>query len=91
MLLNLSAAFDTTDHEILLHRLHHVFEFGDTVLSWFESYLDNRTQIVTVHGKPTTPASLRHSVPQGLFLGPIFIILYTQPLSNVIKHYPVLH
>ena len=34
--LNLSAVFDTIDHEILLHRLHNVFGFGGTVLSWFQ-------------------------------------------------------
>ena len=51
VLLDLSAAFDTIDYEILLHRLHNVFGFGNTVLSWFQSYLENRTQTVVVHGK----------------------------------------
>ena len=46
VLLDLSAAFDTTDHEILLHRLHNVFGFGNIVLSWFQLYLENRTQTV---------------------------------------------
>ena len=91
VLLDLSAAFDTTDHEILLHRLHNVFGFGNTVLSWFQSYLENRTQTVVVHGKHSTPGSLRYGVPQGSVLGPILFILYTQPLSNVIQHYPVFH
>ena len=63
VLLDLSAAFDTIDHEILLHRFHHVFRFGDTVLSWFKSYLENLTQTVVVHGKHSTPASLRYGVP----------------------------
>ena len=68
-----------------------MFGFGDTVLSWFQSYLENRTQTVVVHRKHSTPASLRYGVPQGSVLGPIFFILYTQPLSNVIQHYPVFH
>ena len=77
VLLNLSAAFDTTDHEILPHRLHNVFGFGHTVLSWIQSYLENQTQTVVVHGKHSTPASLRYGVPQQSVLGPILFILYT--------------
>ena len=84
VLLDLFAAFDTIDHEILLHWLHNVFGFGDNVLSWFQSYLEN-------HGKHSTPASLRYGVPQGSVLGPILFILYTQPLSNVIQHYQVFY
>ena len=91
VLLDLSAAFDTIDHAILLHRLHNVFGFGDTVQSWFQSYLENRTQTIVLHGKHSTSASLRYDVPQGSVLGPILFILYTQPLSNVIQHYPVFH
>ena len=91
VLLDLSAAFNAIDHEILLHRLHNVFGFGDTVLSWFQSYLENRTQTVVVHGKHSTPASFRYGVPQGSVLVPILFILYTQPLSNVIQHYPIFY
>ena len=91
VLLDLTAAFDTIDHKILLHRLHNVFGFGDTVPSWFQSYFENRAHTVVVHGKHSTPASLRYGVPQGSVLGPILFIIYTQPLSNVIKHYPVFH
>ena len=87
VLLDLSAAFDIIDHEILLHRLHNVFGFGNTVLCWFQ----HKTQTVVLHGKHSTPASLRYGVPQGSVLGPILFILYTQPLSNVLKHYPVFH
>ena len=77
VLLELSAAFDTIDHEILLHRLHNVFGFGDTVLSWFQSYLENRTQTVAAHGKHLTRAPLHYGVPQGSVLGQILFILYT--------------
>ena len=91
VLLSFVIYLHSIDHEILLHRLHNVFGFGNTVLSWFQSYLENRTQTVVVHGKHSTPASLRYGVPQGSVLGPILFILYTQPLSNVIQHYPVFH
>ena len=56
------------------------------MLFWFQSYLENRTQTVAVHGKHSTPASLRYGVPQGSVLAPILLILYIQPLSNVMKH-----
>ena len=76
VLLDLSVAFDTSDQEIF-YIVFIMFGFRDTVLSWFQSYLENRTQTVVVHEKHSTPASLRCGVPQGSVLGPILFILYT--------------
>ena len=61
------------------------------MLTWFQSYLEDRTQTVAVYGKHLTPAPLRYAVPQGSFLEPMLFILYTQTLSNVIKHNPVFY
>ena len=90
-LLDLSAAFDTIDHDILLHRLQHVFGIQNIALQWFKSYLVNRTQIISANGIHSSPVDVCCGVPQGSVLGPVLFILYTQPLSSVIDHHPVFH
>ena len=82
-LLDLSAAFDTIDHDILIRRLHTTFGCSGTVLDWFTSYLSFRTQSVLV-GHASTPSALKCGVPQGSVLGPLLFTLYTQSLSTVI-------
>ena len=83
VLLDLSAAFDTIDHEILLHRLHNVFGIGNTVLSWFQPYLENQTQTVVVREKHSIRASLHYGVPQGSVLGPI-LLYFTHSLYQML-------
>ena len=83
-LLDLSAAFDTVDHDILLHRLEHTFGFQGTALAWVRSYLSGRTQTVSIDGRLSSPTVIRYGVPQGSVLWPILFILYTQPLPCVI-------
>ena len=91
LLLDLSAAFDTIDHSILLSRLGTVFGISSTALSWFESYLEGRSQIVSVDGFSSASTPLEYGVPQGSVLGPILFVLYTTPLSDVIKEHAVSH
>ena len=85
-LLDLSAAFDTVDHAILLRRLESTFGISGLALSWckFESYLSDRTQSVVVDGLMSIPIPLVFDVPQGSVLGPVQFTLYSQPLSDVI-------
>ena len=89
-MLDLSVAFDTIDHSIL-HRLEHTFGINDSALSWFRSYLSDRTQIVTVNGLRSDEAPLSLSVPQGSVLGPVLFVLYTQPLFELIKKHSIQH
>jgi hypothetical protein len=68
-LLDLSAAFDTVDHEILLERLRMSFGFDGRALSWFRSYLMGRSQHVRCGGKRSVASAVVCGVPQGLVLG----------------------
>ena len=87
VLLDLSAAFDTIDHDLLLERLSVRVGIKGTALQWFTSYLSNRTQSVHIGKESSDPQPLQFGVPQGSVLGPILFTLYTSPLGDVIaKH-----
>ena len=82
-LLDLSAAFDTIDYNILITRLPSTFDCSGMVLEWFISYLSCRTQFVFV-GHESSPSVLKCGVPQGSVLGPLLFTMYRHPLSAVI-------
>ena len=76
LLLDLSSAFDTVDHSILLNRLEHRFGIKDTALNWFRSYLTNRKQCVSIRKSTSSLRNLEFGEPQGSALGPILYIIY---------------
>ncbi|XP_072028205.1 uncharacterized protein [Amphiura filiformis] len=83
-LLDLSAAFDTLDHSILIERLATTFGVQGVVLKWFTSYVTERFQSVNTNGVVSDPFPLQYGVPQGSVLGPVLFTLYSQPLSDII-------
>ncbi|TWW54884.1 hypothetical protein D4764_0125770 [Takifugu flavidus] len=89
VLLDLTAAFDTDDHSILLQRLEHVIGIKGTALDWFRSYLSDRYQFAHVHGIPSSYIKVSHGVPQGSVLGPILFTLYMLPLGNIIQQHGI--
>ena len=76
-LLDLSAAFDTVDHQILLERLINQYGFKDTVIGWFRSYLTDWSQTVYYNGEASTETSISCGIPQGSVLEPALFILYS--------------
>ena len=86
-LLDLSSAFDTIDHKLLLHRLQSTFGFTGHVLNWFESYLTNRMQIIKIGNDVSDTTPVPFGVPQGSVLGPVLFTLYTAPLGKIVRNH----
>ena len=73
-LLDLSAAFDTIDHTILLDRLNVHYGISELAFGWFKSYLSGRTHSVKVDNTLSHPAALQYGVPQGYQISKLNII-----------------
>lgn len=91
VLLDLSAAFDTIDHQLLINLFQTNFGIEETPLAWLKSYLEDRTQCVKIREATSSKTPLRFGVPQGSVLGPRLFSLYTRPLSDVIKRHQIQH
>jgi hypothetical protein len=87
LLLDLSAAFDTLDHSILLDRLSTVFRIRGAALNWISSYLTDRQQFVKFNGATSCNHNLRYGVPQGSVLGPLLFISYLVPLASIFQKF----
>ena len=87
--LDLSAAFDTIDHKILLSRLNTSFGISDTTLSWFQSYLTNRTSSVRIGRHCSSSVTCITGVPQGSVLGPLLFTVYVCPIASITHLYSI--
>jgi len=82
-LLDISAAFDTIDHNILITRLSSWFGIHGSVLSWLKSYLSSRSlSVITISHIFILPLCV---FPRGSVLGPLLFIMYTTPLNSLIS------
>ncbi|XP_065658485.1 uncharacterized protein LOC136083001 [Hydra vulgaris] len=83
--IDLSKAFDTVNHRILIKKIKH-YGLNNKIIKWFKSYLTNRKQLVySSDGQQIEPLSITCGVPQGSILGPLLFLIYVNDLSNASK------
>ena len=85
LLIDLSAAFDTIGHAILLNTLSNTIGVKDRCLSWFAAYLQHRQYTVLIAGEQSKTHKLTCGVPQGSVLGPLLFTIYMTPLVSILK------
>ena len=89
VLLDLSAAFDTIDHDVFLSRLRRDYGVTGGVADWMASYLKNRSQSIDINGTFSDKIELTYGFPQGSKIGPFGFKLYTKPLAKIAQKHGV--
>ena len=85
VILDLSAAFDTVDHDLLVDVLEKRFGITGTARKWYESYLRPRSFRVEVGKERSQPRQLDYSVPQGSIQGAFLFVAYASTLEEIVN------
>ena len=87
VMLDLSCAFDTVDHELLMTRLEDSFGISDKALAWLQSYISERYQKVAEGSAESVDSILTCGVPQGSVLGPALYYMYNKPIGDIVARH----
>jgi len=91
VLIDLSAAFDTVDHELLIEVLMKQFAIGGVTLNWFKSYLNERTQKFMFGDVESVIYAVKSCVPQGSVLGSLEFVAFTKDVVEIMHQYQLRH
>ena len=85
VILDLSAAFNTVEHDLLLEVLEKRFGVTDNAKQWYCSYIKQRKFRVIIGKNKSEPRQLKCSVPQGSIQGALLFITYASMLDEIVK------
>ena len=89
VLLDLSAAFDTINHNVFLTRLQQENGISGDALAWMKSYLTDRKQCISISAAVSDNIKMQFGFPQGSTIGPFGFKLYTKPLTAIAKKHNI--
>ena len=84
VIIDLHKAFDTVNHSLLSDKLQ-ALGLNNVLVSWFDSYLPNRTQKVDIYGTFSRPRMVPCGIPQGSILGPLLFLTYVNDMESAVK------